>query len=342
MRKCLIANQTALFNEISSLMDLYIPVETTNGNASFKKYQDGMVMSNVLKTDRSPKDLFFPQTQCLMEFKTQGKTIEVIDNRKEAEDFVVFGVRGCDVKSLEVLDRVFLVEPVDTYYATRREHGIIISMACNRPDETCFCKTFGVDASSPAGDIVCYKTNDALYLDAKTEKGEKLLSKLDKVTIEDDGKDAKKVQEDIKAIVEKLPLANLKADAFGSDLTQKYFDAPEWESLSKSCLGCGTCTFVCPTCQCYDIKDFKTNNGVERFRCWDSCMYSEFTKMSAGQPRLSQLERFRQRFMHKLVYFPTNNDGMFSCVGCGRCVAKCPISMNIVKVMKTLGGNENE
>ena len=342
MRKCLIANQTALFNEISSLMDLYIPVETTNGNASFKKYQDGMVMSNVLKTDRSPKDLFFPQTQCLMEFKTQGKTIEVIDNRKEAEDFVVFGVRGCDVKSLEVLDRVFLVEPVDTYYATRREHGIIVSMACNRPDETCFCKTFGVDASSPAGDIVCYKTNDALYLDAKTEKGEKLLSKLDKVTVEDDGKDAQKVQEDIKAIIERLPLANLKADAFGSDLTQKYFDAPEWESLSKSCLGCGTCTFVCPTCQCYDIKDFKTNNGVERFRCWDSCMYSEFTKMSAGQPRLSQLERFRQRFMHKLVYFPTNNDGMFSCVGCGRCVAKCPISMNIVKVMKTLGGNENE
>ncbi len=342
MRKCLISNQTALFNEISSLMDLYIPVETTNGNASFKKYQDGMVMSDVLKTDRSPKDLFFPQTQCLMEFKTQGKTIEVIDNRKEAEDFVVFGVRGCDVKSLEVLDRVFLVEPVDTYYATRREHGVIISMACNRPDETCFCKTFGVDASSPAGDIVCYKTNDALYLDAKTEKGEKLLSKLDKVTVEDDGKDAKRLQEDIKAITERLPLANLKADAFGSDLTQKYFDAPEWESLSKSCLGCGTCTFVCPTCQCYDIKDFKTNKGVERFRCWDSCMYSEFTKMSAGQPRLTQLERFRQRFMHKLVYFPTNNDGMFSCVGCGRCVAKCPISMNIVKVMKTLGGNENE
>lgn len=342
MRKCLLSNQNALFNEISSLMDLYIPVETTNGNASFKKYQDGMTMSSVLKTDRSPKDLFFPQTQCLMEFKTQGKTIEVIDNRKEAEDFVVFGVRGCDVKSLEVLDRVFLVEPIDTYYATRREHGIIVSMACNRPDETCFCQTFGVDASNPNGDIVCYKTNDALYLDAKTEKGKNLLSKLDKVTIEDDGKEVLGVKEDIKKVLTKLPFANLKADAFGKDKTDKFFNAPEWQSLSKACLGCGTCTFVCPTCQCYDIKDFKTNKGVERFRCWDSCMYSEFTKMSAGQPRLTQLERFRQRFMHKLVYFPTNNDGMFSCVGCGRCVAKCPISMNIVKVMKTLGGNENE
>ena len=73
-----------------------------------------------------------------------------------------------------------------------------------------------------------------------------------------------------------------------------------------------------------------------RFRCWDSCMYSEFTKMSAGQPRLTQKERFRQRFMHKLVYYPTNNDGLFSCVGCGRCLSKCPVGMNIVKVMKVM------
>ena len=102
------------------------------------------------------------------------------------------------------------------------------------------------------------------------------------------------------------------------------------------CLGCGTCTFVCPTCQCYDIRDFNTGDGVVRFRCWDSCMYSDFTKMSAGNPRLTQLERFRQRFMHKLVYFPANNNGEYGCVGCGRCLAKCPISMNIVKVAKTL------
>ena len=139
----------------------------------------------------------------------------------------------------------------------------------------------------------------------------------------------------------KLPLADLKADAFGDGKTSAFFNAPEWKSLSESCLGCGTCTFVCPTCQCYDIKDFNTGHGVKRFRCWDSCMYSEFTKMSAGQPRLTQMERFRQRFMHKLVYYPTNNDGLFSCVGCGRCVAKCPIQMNIVKVMKTLGGREH-
>ena len=78
-----------------------------------------------------------------------------------------------------------------------------------------------------------------------------------------------------------------------------------------------------------------------RHRCWDSCMYSEFTKMSAGQPRLTQKERFRQRFMHKLVYYPERYGGLYSCVGCGRCLKVCPIGMNIVKVMKKLGGKEN-
>ena len=109
----------------------------------------------------------------------------------------------------------------------------------------------------------------------------------------------------------------------------------------KACLACGTCTFICPTCQCYDIRDYNTGNGIQRFRCWDSCMYSDFTLMAHGNIRNSQKERFRQRFMHKLVYFPENNDGMFSCVGCGRCVSKCPSSLNIVKVIKSLGVSED-
>ena len=146
------------------------------------------------------------------------------------------------------------------------------------------------------------------------------------------------IKSSIRRKLEKLPLAGLSTDDFGAGKTDKFFNDPEWAGLSESCLGCGTCTFVCPTCQCYDIRDFDTGHGVIRYRCWDSCMYSEFTKMSAGQPRLTQLERFRQRFMHKLVYYPDNNDGMFSCVGCGRCLQKCPIQMNIVKVMKRLGG----
>ena len=246
------------------------------------------------------------------------------------------------MRSFTVLDRVFLAEPVDTYYQNRREHGIIVSMACTRPQETCFCQTFAIDPAEPEGDVVCYRTEDAMYFLAKTEKGEAMLAAVSDLTEDSDGAAVEAQKNTIRERMEKLPLASLRADAFGKDKTKEFFDAPEWKELSETCLGCGTCTFVCPTCQCYDIKDFNTGHGVRRFRCWDSCMYSDFTKMSAGQPRLTQLERFRQRFMHKLVYYPTNNDGLFSCVGCGRCMAKCPIQMNIVKVMKKLGGARHD
>ena len=340
MRKIALRQLESLFAAIEENAALYLPVDTAAG-AKFERWESGKTLSDALNTVRSPKDFFFPQTENLMDFKVEGKQIEVIDTRKESEDFVVFGVRACDVRSFDILDRVFLSEPVDTYYKNRREHGVIFSLACTRPAETCFCGTFGIDAANPSGDVACWKTEDALYLDAQTEKGAALLAKLETVTepAEPEPVAAQKAQ--TAGRLAKLPLADLKADAFGDGKTSAFFNAPEWKTLSEACLGCGTCTFVCPTCQCYDIKDFNTGHGVKRFRCWDSCMYSEFTKMSAGQPRLTQLERFRQRFMHKLVYYPTNNDGLFSCVGCGRCVAKCPIQMNIVKVMKTLGGREH-
>ena len=340
MRKISLDRLDLFFAEIAKNAKLYLPVDTAAG-AKYEAWVEGAKLSDALNTVRSHKDFFFPQTENLVDFKMEGKTVEIIDTREECEDFVIFGVRACDVKSFDILDRVFLSDPVDTYYKNRREHGIIMSMACSRPAETCFCGTFGIDAASPAGDIVCHKTDDALYLDAKTEKGEAILAAVASLTEDCDTAAVDAQKKLIAERLDKLPLKELKADAFGNGKTNEFFNAPEWKELSETCLGCGTCTFVCPTCQCYDIKDFNTGHGVKRFRCWDSCMYSDFTRMAHGNSRNSQLERFRQRFMHKLVYYPTNNDGLFSCVGCGRCISKCPINMNIVKVMKKLGGKKN-
>ena len=342
MRKCSLDKINAVFAEIAKTSSLYLPVDGSDGSASYTKWEDGVKWSNALNTVRSPKDFFFPQTENLMEFKTSGKYIEILDTRSESEDFVIFGVRACDVKSFDVLDRVFLSEPVDSYYASRREHGVIVSVACTKPSETCFCKTFGIDPAEPAGDVTVWKTETELYFKANTDKGQALMTKLEALTEDAADEAVNEQKEKISAIMNKLPLKDLTTDAFGGGKTQKFFNAPQWDELSQACLGCGTCTFVCPTCQCYDIKDFNTGNGVIRYRCWDSCMYSEFTRMAHGNNRLTQKERFRQRFMHKLVYYPENNDGMFSCVGCGRCISKCPISMNIVKVMKKIGGEVNE
>lgn len=340
MRKISLEKLPVLLETIAAGMPLFLPVDTKAG-AEFKKYEPGMTPSDALLTTRSAKDTFFPQTENLMNFKVDGKKIEVIDTRVECEDFVVYGVRPCDARAFRVLDNVFLADPVDTFYKNRRDHALIISLTCDRPAETCFCKTFGIDPANPDCDIAAYKKSGYLCLDAKTDKGQALLAKLEAVTEAGDEKDIEEAKAEINEKLAKLPLASLRADAFGVGKTSEFFDAPEWAELSESCLGCGSCTFHCPTCQCYDIKDLDTGHGVIRHRCWDSCMYSEFTKMSAGQPRLTQKERFRQRFMHKLVYYPERYGGLYSCVGCGRCLKVCPIGMNIVKVMKKLGGKEN-
>ena len=337
MLKISLSKIQELFAAIAADEALYIPADHA-GQPEYMRWSEGMAMTDALNTVRSAKDFFFPQTEDLVSFKMEGKSIEIIDPRTETEDFVVFGVRACDARSFSILDRVFLVDPVDSYYANRREHGTIVSMACSRPAETCFCHSFGIDAAEPEGDAVCWKTEDALYIRANTEKGEKLLEKLRPIMEEADEAPVKAQQEKTREILGKLPLNSFTTEKFGGDVLLKVFNSEQWKSLSESCLGCGTCTFVCPTCQCYDIRDFKTGSGVKRFRCWDSCMYSDFTLMASGNPRTSQLERFRQRFMHKLVYFPANNDGIYGCVGCGRCLSKCPISMNIVKVAKCLEG----
>ncbi|MGN1135731.1 MAG: 4Fe-4S dicluster domain-containing protein [Oscillospiraceae bacterium] len=342
MRKISLDKIQSLFAKIAENAKLYMPVDNADGSASYGEWSEGTVWSDALNTTKSPKDFFFPQTEDLMRFKTEGKNIECIDVRSEVEDFVVFGVRACDAKSFDILDRVFLTEPRDSFYAMKREKGIIISVACTRPAETCFCSAFGINAAEPTGDISAWKTENSLYLQANTEKGSKLLDSLGDILEDTSDAEVTAQKENIAKIMDKLPLKDVSTDAFGGGKTKELFDNPAWDELSSTCLGCGTCTFVCPTCQCYDIKDFNTGNGVIRYRCWDSCMYSEFTRMAHGNNRLTQKERFRQRFMHKLVYYPENNDGLFSCVGCGRCVAKCPISMNIVKVMKKIGGDKGE
>ena len=335
--KTLARNQlSSLFAAIAAAQKLYIPADNAGGQAQFTQWTEGLTMTSQLNTVRSAKDLFFPQVENLVGFKVTGRQIEMIETRDPAEPFVVFGVRACDCRSFDVLDRVFLAEPADSYYEARRAHGTVVTLACTRPAETCFCAAFGIDAANPAGDVTCWLDDKALYWRANTPKGEALTAALPMLA-EGGEAEARAVQTQAEEIQQRLPLRDLDLTGFDEEHMLQIFHSDRWKALSESCLGCGTCTFVCPTCQCYDIEEFNDGKTVRRFRCWDSCMYSDFTLMSAGQPRPTQLERFRQRFMHKLVYYPANNEGLYSCVGCGRCLQKCPISMNIVKVIKSLG-----
>ncbi|MGN1042311.1 MAG: 4Fe-4S dicluster domain-containing protein [Christensenellales bacterium] len=336
-----ISDLNGLYNKISEKYPLYLPIKKA-GEVNFGLYEEGAeVCLSVLKTNKSPKDAFFPQSEDLMKFKIDGQKIEIIDVREEKKPFVVMGVRACDYKAFDVLDRVFLTDPIDTYYESRRQAGVVVTLACGRPEESCFCGAFGIDPTDPAGDVTAWLTDKYLYLRANTDKGSELLSQVTELAEETDGKETEEQKEAVKNVLEKLPFNKLDPKVFDESMMELFNDG-KWNELSEACLGCGTCTFVCPTCQCFDIKEFCTNDGVKRFRCWDSCMYKDFTKTAGGQPRTTQMQRFRQRFMHKLVYYPKNNDGLYSCVGCGRCVKKCPQHLNIVKVIKAFGGDTNE
>ena len=336
MKKLSMNALNTLFAKIAETQKLYLPIEKAGQVDFFEWNENEKVRLDALKTVKSAKDVFFPQVENLLKFRMEGKHIEISEAPKNEEDFVIFGVRGCDAKSFDVLDRVFLVDPRDEFYAARRAHGTVVTLACAQPEESCFCTNFGVNPAKPAGDATAWIADGDMYFEANTEKGERLIAGL----ADADGDKVEAQQKEIAEITEKLPFANLNLTGFDGEHLMEKFNDPKWDALSKACLGCGACTFVCPTCQCYDIRDFDNGKTVTRYRCWDSCMYSDFTLMAAVNSRQTQMQRFRQRFMHKLVYFPSNNDGMYSCVGCGRCVNRCPQNLNIVKVIKALGVNE--
>lgn len=336
----------SLFELIGSAQPLYLPVDNNSGKADFQRWEKGTKLSESLKTTRSAKDFFFPKTEHMVSYELNGQEVKVVDPRKEVEDFVIFGVRACDAKGFTAIDNVYLnMDPVDSYYKNRREHGTVIVLACNDPAKTCFCSTFGIDASlaaSPAGgDVSCWLADGKYFFQANTDKGKKFIENAKAALTDSADAAVEEVKKDIKAKVEAQPFAHLDLSKFQGKDMLKIFNSKVWDKVSEPCVGCGTCTYVCPTCMCFDVRDFDTGNGVRQIRCWDSCMYNDFTQMAAENPRHTQKERSRQRFMHKLMYYPMAHEGMYSCVGCGRCVENCPVNMNIVKVIKAINESDD-
>ena len=344
MLKIQMSELPAMLEFLAKTNSLYLPVKKNN-QTDFALWQ---AQANLdLKTTitaKSLKDIFFPQVENLLAFKTTGKTLAIEPQKLQTEQVIGFGVRACDLQSFNLLDKVFLSEPIDEFYRARRENCLLIAVACTAPEETCFCQSFAIDPLEPQADVATWLIDETLYWRAQTSKGELLTNKLAEFLEQVAETELTSLTIAKQAVRDKfceLPLnkINFSQQLAGLDFEQ-IFESEIWAQLSATCIGCGTCTYICPTCHCYDIKDAVTKSGIERFRCWDSCMYSDFTNMAHGNPRASKKERFRQRFMHKLVYFPDNQKA-FACVGCGRCLQKCPACMNIIKVVKALEVGKN-
>ena len=206
-----------LYAQINGQMGLFIPVKKA-GEVNYEVWREGKEVSlETLKTVKSPKNMFFPQTENMMKFKTEGKNLEIIDVRDEKRPFVLFGVKACDYKAIEVLDKVFLADPVDTYYQSRRNATTIVTLACSKPEESCFCNVFGIDATAPQGDVTTWLDGENLYWQANTEKGEALTALVKDLFVEGGESAVTAQQTATKAVMDSLPFANLDLSRFKPD-----------------------------------------------------------------------------------------------------------------------------
>jgi len=185
---------------------VYAPVES-GSLVLFDRYEEGQTLRlDVTSTDKSPKDVLFPQWEDLMHFRMEGKTIEITEQERSTEDYVLFGARACDIRAFQVLDKVFLANPVDTYYAARREHGTIVALACGKPESSCFCTVFGIDPAQPEADVVMWEVENGYCYEAYTEKGKALVANWPG---EETDADVEAVKADIRAKIAEQPFANL-------------------------------------------------------------------------------------------------------------------------------------
>lgn len=295
------------------------------------------------------KEILFPQNEVLFSFTVSGESNP--DNRTPTTESresnpeprtpktVIFGVLPCDARAITFLDKVFIptnpTNPIDPYYLSRRNAAVIITLACSRPGIACFCTSVGGNPGGEEGsDIIMYDLGEKILIKTVTEKGEKLLEKA-----AGDLTEAGQADIDTKESIMKSAGEKVSVQVNTSELKKRVeqsFDADFWDTLHKKCLGCGVCTYLCPTCHCFDITDETGKDTGCRIRCWDSCQFPLFTLHASGHnPRPTYKERMRQRIMHKFNYCPENFEDTF-CVGCGRCVLNCPVNLDIREILKTI------
>jgi len=246
---------------------------------------------------------------------------------------VIFAIRPCDAKSFQLLDLNFDTPSYrDPWWMRQRQSTTLVGLGCNQPCSTCFCTSVGSGPFSTDGlDLFLIDTGDEFAIQTLTEKGKELLLK---TSVQSEGSEATanavlaRQESSLQAIKSAVSTENLKRHD-----VKALFEEDFWDELHFACINCGVCTFVCPTCWCFDIQD-EVHKGIGiRLRNWDSCMFPLFTLHGSGHnPRAQKLQRLRQRFMHKLKYFVDKYDRGVACVGCGRCVQQCPVNIDIRRV----------
>ena len=336
----MILKKSDLAEFVASLRDEYQVLGPVGKDGKYEFAEADEFETEYRNTFLSPKSLFFPQTEVMFKYsvdKREEGSFILTDVENPTRPRVVFGIRPCDAKAFFVLDKVFTNDEYsDPYWVKKREATVLIGLGCVDPCATCFCTSVNCGPFHEEGlDALAYDLGDEWLIKPLTKKGEKVLGQAKGLSKAAKGTDKKAAE--IKAAAEKSITEQVPTDKLPERSVMELFNAEHWDRVHESCLNCGTCTFVCPTCHCFDIQDEVHGTEGIRLRNWDACMSWLFTYHGSGHnPRPGKKERVRQRFMHKFKYIPIKRDGEIGCVGCGRCVTLCPVNIDVRDVVRNM------
>jgi sulfhydrogenase subunit beta (sulfur reductase) len=291
------------------------------------KAQPDLVFSN---TAVPAKSVVFPQVETLFRYEVEKTDIKMPAGEEER---VLLGVRPCDARAMSIVDSLFSWDVDDPYYLGKREKTTVVGLACQKPGVNCFCSSVGGGPASTEGlDVLLTDLGESFLVAPLTEKGEKLCQAAGEVleqSSSDDLNSAEKLHQEAAALISRsIDTAGIPEKLPG------LMENGLWKEVSEACLGCGICTFLCPTCHCFDIQDEIEGFEGRRCRMWDSCMFGEYTMHTSGHnPRPTRRERTRNRINHKYNYFVEKFD-VIACVGCGRCITSCPVNIDIIEILQ--------
>jgi sulfhydrogenase subunit beta (sulfur reductase) len=279
------------------------------------------------------KSAVFPQTETFFTFDKNGTPVE--KDPKEEKDTTVFGIRPCDARSFNLLDPVFEGDFPDPYYLNRRTKAVLIGIACIEPFLNCFCTSIGGNPFSKEGlDLLFTNLNGSFHIEVITEKGKKIIDKASSHFTPASAEDSKQKEQLAKTSESKIK-RQINLDGIAEKLST-IFEHDIWKQFASKCIGCGICTYSCPTCYCFDMQDESSPRKGRRVRTWDSCMFAEYTLHASGHnPRPTRTERLRNRIYHKFK-FNIDNFGVPSCVGCGRCISLCPVNVDLIENLSAI------
>lgn len=311
------------------------------------------------KTKNSPKYIFFPPTERLFEFEYKKdiknpdlvdidlktflggtKSKNLSDNKKEAKTNkkIVFGIKPCDISAIKRLDTVFGEGDIkDPYYLERRNENIFISIGCSKTYPNCFCTSVGGNPFNfEHADIGMVEIEDG-YVVTKLNTKVKWLVEENKEFFKNENlydKYKDKIDSIVNTALEKISSYwdGIALEEIPSTI-EKTFNLDIWKNISRKCISCAACTYVCPTCFCFNVRDEQKDLKGERYRCWDYCMNYYYNLEASGHnPRSEIYKRYKNKVNCKYNYHYKRSNQIY-CVGCGRCIDICPVGMDIREVV---------